>query len=75
MTESIFDPTGPETEHSGTRNLGPDAINNSHLPPEVADGVAKGDLDHPNDEDADTNRIAEAERERDSERSDKTRPT
>lgn len=43
MTESIFDPTGPETEHSGTRNLGPDAASGSHMPPEMTD--AKVDED------------------------------
>ena len=63
MTESIFDPTGPETEHSGTRNLGPEAANNSHMPPDITDGVVEPDPDAP-DEDAETEEIAEAESER-----------
>ena len=35
MTRSIFDPTGPDTERSGNRNLGPDAANGSRMPPGV----------------------------------------
>jgi hypothetical protein len=67
MTESIFDPTGPETEHSGMRNLGPDAANDSHMPPDVTDGVVEPD---PNaiDEDAETEEIAEAEHQREGEK-------
>jgi hypothetical protein len=38
MTRSIFDPTGLDTERSGSRNLGPDAANISHMPPDVIDG-------------------------------------
>jgi hypothetical protein len=38
MSRSIFDPTGPYTERSGSRNLGPDAGNISHMPPDVVDG-------------------------------------
>ena len=38
MTRSIFDPTGPDTERSGSRNLGPDAANISHMPSDVVDG-------------------------------------
>lgn len=73
MTESIFDPTGPDTEHSGTRNLGPDAINNSHMPPDVTDGAAEPDPKSA-DEDAQTERIAEAESGREQENLKKTRP-
>jgi len=73
MTESIFDPTGPETEHSGTRNLGPDAINNSHLLPEATDGAAGQDAQEA-DEDADTDQIAEAERQHEAGNLNKTRP-
>jgi hypothetical protein len=73
MTESIFDPTGPETEHSGSRNLGPDAINNSHMPPDVTDGVIEPDPDTP-DEDTDTDRIAQAEVDREDDNLSKTRP-
>jgi len=37
MSRSIFDPTGGETEHSGSRNMGPRADNISHLPPDIAE--------------------------------------
>ena len=40
MTRSIFDPTGGETERSGSTHLGPTAGNLSHLPPDVTDGAA-----------------------------------
>lgn len=40
MTRSIFDPGGGETERSGNQNLGPDAANRSHMPPDVVDGQA-----------------------------------
>lgn len=39
MTQSIFDPSSPQVEHSGSRNLGPLADNDSHMPPDVVDGV------------------------------------
>jgi hypothetical protein len=75
MTESLFDPTGPETEHSGTRNLGPDANDISQMPPDVTDGKVEPDTNQP-DEDAETEQIAEAETdmEHDREQPDKTRP-
>lgn len=38
MTRSIFDPTGPDTERSGNRNLGPGAANGSRMPASVTDG-------------------------------------
>ena len=38
MTRSIFDPTGGETERSGSTHLGPHAGNISHMPPGVIDG-------------------------------------
>jgi hypothetical protein len=38
MTRSIFDPTGNETEHSGSRNLGPKASDISQMPPDLIDG-------------------------------------
>ena len=38
MTRSIFDPSGGETERSGSTFLGPSADNISHLPPDVTDG-------------------------------------
>jgi hypothetical protein len=43
MTRSIFDPTGGETEHSGSRNMGPAAGNLSHMPPDVIDGEVPTD--------------------------------
>ena len=43
MTRSIFDPTGGETERSGSTHLGPAADNISHLPPDVTDGQAGAD--------------------------------
>ena len=43
MTRSIFDPTGGETEHSGSRNLGPDASEISQMPPDIVDGVVDPD--------------------------------
>ena len=73
MTESIFDPTGPETEHSGTRNLGPDAGDISHMPPDVTDAKVQPDPNEP-DEDSETEQIAEAEVEVDRKPPDKTRP-
>jgi hypothetical protein len=70
MTESIFDPTGPETEHSGTRYMGPKADNDSHMPPDVTDGkVDEEDLEAAPDEDPQTEQIADAEATRDSEES------
>ncbi len=38
MTRSIFDPEGGETEHSGSRNMGPSAGNNSSMPRDIVDG-------------------------------------
>ena len=43
MTRSIFDPTGGETERSGSTHLGPAAANISHMPPDVVDGEAGAD--------------------------------
>lgn len=43
MTRSIFDPTGPNTERSGSRYLGPDADNRSHMPESAVDGVVEED--------------------------------
>lgn len=64
MTESIFDPTGPQTEHSGSRNLGPDAGSISHLPPEVTDGTTDEEEDSPEESEL-TQQIARAEKEHD----------
>ena len=60
MTDSIFDPSGPNTERSGDRNLGPDAANISHMPPSVTDGKVEPDVGVP-DESLQTEEIAEAE--------------
>ena len=75
MTDSIFDPTGPQTEHSGTRNLGPDARDAAQMPPDAIDGKVQPDPDRA-DEDSDTRQIAEAEaqRDREGEQSNKTQP-
>jgi len=62
MTDSIFDPSGPNTERSGNRNLGPDAENISHMPPDVIDGKVEPDDGAP-DETLQTEEIAEAEQE------------
>ena len=62
MTDSIFDPTGSATEHSGSRNLGPSADNISHMPPSIAAGQAQPNSDV-RDEDAKTKEIAAAEKE------------
>jgi len=43
MTRSIFDPTGGETERSGSRFTGPEAENISHMPPDVVDGEVEDD--------------------------------
>jgi hypothetical protein len=43
MTRSIFDPTGGETERSGSTHLGPAADNISHMPPDLVDGKVEGD--------------------------------
>jgi hypothetical protein len=40
--ESIFDPEGNQTEHSGSRYMGPRADNISHLPADVSDGEVGG---------------------------------
>jgi len=61
MTESIFDPTGPGAEHSGTRNLGPNAANGSHMPPEIIDAEPEEKNQSRPDEDSQTRKIADAE--------------
>ena len=47
MSRSIFDPTGQETERSGTRFTPPSAADISHLRPEIADGTAETDPNTP----------------------------
>jgi hypothetical protein len=60
MTRSLFDPTGPDAEHGGSRNLGPDAADISHLPPDVTDGDAADDESAQTDQDQTTDDIAGA---------------
>ena len=36
--DSIFDPEGGQTEHSGNTFMGPRADQDSHMPPDVVDG-------------------------------------
>ncbi len=60
MTESIFDPTGDQTEKDGSRYTGPAADNEAHMPEEAVDGEidegdnlpddAAGDVDDAGDE-------------------------
>jgi hypothetical protein len=54
MIRSIFDPTGPDTERSGSQNLGPSAFDLSHMPVALMDGEADDfdviDLDGPFDD-------------------------
>lgn len=38
MADSIFDPSGSETEHSGSRFTGPRAENNTRMPADQVDG-------------------------------------
>ena len=54
MTRSVFDPTGPDTEQSGSRNLGPAASNISHMPADVTDGRVDEEQEPSPDADADT---------------------
>jgi hypothetical protein len=60
--ESIFDPGGQQTEHSGSTFMGPRADNISHLPPDVSDGEV-GER-----EKTDLEKLAQANGERDRER-------
>ncbi len=41
MTRSLFDPTGDETERSGSTFTGPDAANISHVPANLTDGEVR----------------------------------
>jgi hypothetical protein len=43
MTRSVFDPTAPKPERSGSTFLGPQATNNSRMPSDVVDGVVELD--------------------------------
>lgn len=46
MSRSIFDPTGDETEHTGSRHTPPAADQISKMPADAVDGK----LDEPDDE-------------------------
>jgi hypothetical protein len=54
--DSIFDPEGTQTEHSGNRYMGPRADQDSHMPPSVVDGKAD------EEDDVDVEEIARATR-------------
>jgi hypothetical protein len=43
MTRGIFDPTGGNTERSGSTFLGPEGAQASHLPSDVTDGEVRGE--------------------------------
>jgi hypothetical protein len=66
--DSIFDPEGTQTEHSGNRYMGPRADQDSHMPPSVVDG--KTDTE----EDAALEELARANDELEAERGDKLNP-
>jgi hypothetical protein len=66
--DSIFDPEGGQTEHSGNRYMGPRADQDSHIPPDVVDGEVS------EEEAADLEKLAEAEEKLEAEREDKARP-
>jgi hypothetical protein len=66
--DSIFDPEGTQTEHSGNRYMGPRADQDSHMPPSVIDGEVS------EEEAVDLEKLAEAEEEVEGEREDKARP-
>ena len=68
---SIFDPEGWATEQSGDRYTGPDADNNSHMPPDVVDGKVSEEEAADLDQLAEANEEAAAEREAEE---DKTNP-
>lgn len=64
--ESIFDPEGHQTEHSGSTFTPERADNRSHMPPDVVDGEVSEEeaADLEKLADADAGAEAEAERER-----------
>jgi hypothetical protein len=68
--DSIFDPEGDQTEHSGNRFMGPRADQDSHMPPSVTDGEVS------EEEAADLEKLAEANEELEAEKDydEKTRP-
>jgi hypothetical protein len=68
--DSIFDPEGDQTEHSGNRYMGPRADQDSHMPPSITDGEVS------EEEAADLEKLAEANEEIEAEKDydEKTRP-
>ena len=60
MTQSIFDPGGEQTERSGSRNLGPDAANISHIPPDIVGGKVEEETSAGASDNPDLEQIAEA---------------
>jgi hypothetical protein len=63
--DSIFDPEGTQTEHSGNRFMGPQADQDSHMPPSVVDGKVSPEEAADLEELAGANDELEAERARD----------
>ena len=68
--DSIFDPEGDQSEHSGNRFMGPRADQDSHMPPSVTDGEVSDEEAADLDALAEANEEAEAEKDYD----EKTRP-
>jgi hypothetical protein len=68
--DSIFDPEGDQTEHSGNRFMGPRADQDSHMPPSVTDGEVSEEEAEDLEKLAEANEEAEAEKDYD----EKTRP-
>lgn len=68
MTRSLFDPTGPDAEHGGSRNLGPDAADISHMPPDLTDGESADNESAQADSDQTTDDIAVAKLEAEKEK-------
>jgi len=67
--DSIFDPEGTQTEHSGNRFMGPRADQDSHMPPSVVDGKADTE-----EKDVDIEEVARANEELEAERKEKLKP-
>ena len=66
--DSIFDPEGTQTEHSGSTFTGPRADQDSHMPPDVVDGKVSPE------EASDLEKLAEARDEVERERKEKLTP-
>ncbi|MDB5321156.1 MAG: hypothetical protein JWN40_2787 [Phycisphaerales bacterium] len=64
--DSIFDPEGTQTEHSGSTFMGPRADQDSHMPPSIVDGKA--------DPEDDLEALEEASDEVEAERQEKLNP-